>query len=170
MVKSFKQLNHLQKLNKSKIGTHHSQKTKEKIRAKAKLRKGVLNSFYGKKHKEKTKLKISKKIKGLWKDSVYREKIIKNHKFLKGEKHPNWQGGISFEPYTIDWTKTLKRSIKERDRYVCQLCGNQEDLSVHHIDYNKKNCCPENLITLCKGCNSKVNFNRKYWTEYFLRI
>ena len=34
-------------------------------------------------------------------------------------------------------------------------------LAIHHIDYNKKNNKEENLITLCRSCNVKVNFNRK---------
>lgn len=85
---------------------------------------------------------------------------------FKGDKNPNWQNGISFEPYTIDWTETLRRAIRERDNYICQLC-NQYGNSVHHIDYNKENCSPNNLITLCKSCNSKVNKNREYWSIIF---
>ena len=91
----------------------------------------------------------------------------------KGEKHPSWQGGISFEPYSIDWSESLRRTIRERDHYTCQLCGKPQGdraHSVHHIDYNKQNCSPNNLITLCVGCNTKVNFNREYWTEYFRRL
>ena len=86
------------------------------------------------------------------------------------EKHYNWRGGVSFEPYTIDWTATLRRSIRERDKYICQLCGiiqGDRAYCIHHIDYDKKNCNPDNLITLCVRCNPKVNFNRKYWTQYF---
>ena len=85
----------------------------------------------------------------------------------RGESAPNWKGGISNNPYSTDWTKTLKKSIKERDHYICQLCYETEDLVVHHIDYNKKNCDPENLITLCRKCNIKVNYNRECWIEYF---
>ena len=85
---------------------------------------------------------------------------------LKGEKNPSWKGGKSFEPYTTDWTETLRRSIRERDNYICQLCS-QYGNTVHHIFYDKKNCNPKCLITLCKKCNSKVNFNREYWIRYF---
>lgn len=84
----------------------------------------------------------------------------------KGKKHYNWKGGLSFEPYTTDWTETLRRSIRERDNYICQPCSQYGD-NVHHIDYDKKNCNPENLITLCRGCNIKVNYKRKYWINYF---
>ena len=90
----------------------------------------------------------------------------KGKPFLKLEKNPAWKGGISFEPYSIDWTETLRRSIRERDNYICQLC-NQYGNTVHHINYDKKNCNPDNLITLCNRCNIKVNLNRDYWKEFF---
>ena len=79
-----------------------------------------------------------------------------------GENHNNWQGGKSFESYTIDWTVTLRKSIRERDKYICQLCNKiQGDKThdVHHIDYNKKNNNPDNLITLCRSCHI-TNHNR----------
>jgi len=79
-----------------------------------------------------------------------------------GDKNPSWKGGLSFEPYSVDWTKTLKKAIKERDHYTCNLCNNQDDLVIHHIDYNKKNCNPNNLITLCRKCHSKIH---KGWTQ-----
>jgi hypothetical protein len=97
------------------------------------------------------------------------------HKPIKGfekgcfgtkEKNPQWKGGKSFEPYTVDWTKTLKRSIRERDNYICQIC-NQYGQFVHHIDYDKKNCSPNNLITLCNSCHTKTNKNREEWIKYF---
>lgn len=86
------------------------------------------------------------------------------------EKSPSWLGGKSFEEYGLDWTKTLKRSIRERDNYVCQLCSKIQcdyAFDVHHIDYNKKNCNPDNLITLCRSCHAKTNYKRDYWKEYF---
>ncbi len=72
--------------------------------------------------------------------------------------------------------KRLKDQIRKRDNYTCQNCDMTEEehiivlgevLSVHHIDYNKKNCNKNNLISLCRQCNARVNFNRKYWKEYF---
>jgi len=84
-----------------------------------------------------------------------------------GKNAANWRGGISFEPYSINWTQTLKRSIRERDKYTCQICSKNPAIQVHHIDYDKKNCNPDNLITLCKGCHSKTSFNREYWIKYF---
>jgi hypothetical protein len=92
-------------------------------------------------------------------------KEINQKKGLKGEKNHNWKGGIARLPYPFDWTKTLKYSIKERDNYICKLClkkGNH----VHHIDYDKKNCNPNNLITLCVTCHTKTNHHRGYWITY----
>jgi len=101
----------------------------------------------------------------------HRENISKAQKKRIIEGKHNWYyGGLSFEPYTTDWTETLRRSIRERDHYTCQLCGkSQGDIThdVHHIDYNKKNCNSDNLITLCHSCHPKTNSNRNHWTNYF---
>lgn len=47
------------------------------------------------------------------------------------------------------------------------ICGSNENLVVHHIDYDKKNNNHNNLITLCSICHGKTNGNRKYWIKYF---
>jgi hypothetical protein len=84
-----------------------------------------------------------------------------------GDKCHFYKGGISNDPYSSDWVGTLKKSIRERDHYTCQICGKEPSVRVHHIDYNKLNCNPENLITLCTSCHSKTNFDREQWIEYF---
>lgn len=91
----------------------------------------------------------------------------------RGENHHWWNGGTSFEPYTRDWTNTLRRSIRERDNYTCQLCGEEQGdvaFSVHHIDYDKANCSPDNLITLCKSCHGKTTLHRDCWKEIFSNL
>ena len=174
-------------------GKHHTKKSKERMRLKM---KGKIGYWKGKKlsktAKEKMSLaKIGKYVgenspswKGGWENKLpYCEKCGKkltNHyaklcypcfsKYHKRKNHYNWQGGISFEPYSVDWTKTLKRSIRERDKYVCRICGEQQGdiaFDIHHIDYNKQNCTPDNLITLCRSCHAKTNFNRKKWIKHF---
>jgi hypothetical protein len=93
-----------------------------------------------------------------------------------GKLHPNYIDGRSFEKYPIEFNKQLKEIILYRDNYTCQKCGiikkehfkkYYRNLEVHHIDYDKKNCNKNNLITLCLKCNIKVNFNRKYWIKFF---
>ena len=81
-----------------------------------------------------------------------------------------WLGGISFEPYSPEFNKWLKEQIRQRDNFTCQLCGliqSGRKHPVHHIDYNKKNSIPNNLITLCKKCHAKTNSKREYWINFF---
>ena len=129
------------------------------------------NSFKGKHLPQEIRDKISKANKGKRNSPAteFQKGIHPKTEFkkgMKGEKCCNWRGGISFEPYSIDWTETLKRSIRERDHHICQLCNLYGNI-VHHIDYDKKNCNPDNLITLCRKCHTKTNNNRKYWINYF---
>jgi hypothetical protein len=152
----------IKKISETKKGSHPSHETKEKM---SKAHKGEKNNFFGKHHTFKARKKMSKAHKGKKLSEETRKKLSESH---RGEKGSGWKGGISFEPYSIDWTKTLKRSIRERDHYICQVCWNYGN-AVHHIDYNKKNCNPENLITLCILCNLKVNHNRKKWKRFFMQ-
>jgi len=90
-----------------------------------------------------------------------------------GENHYNWQGGKSYEPYSKDFAPHLKEFIRNRDYRQCKMCGKIEDngkLDVHHIDYDKNNCHPDNLISLCHDCHVKTNYNREYWIEYFQKF
>jgi len=92
-----------------------------------------------------------------------------------GSGNPNWKGGISCEPYCFEWSsKEFKDFIKERDDYKClnpYCCSkNPNDLTIHHIDYNKKNCEPQNLITLCRSCNSRANSERKWHKAWYKAI
>ena len=116
---------------------------------------GEKNPMFGKRKTDETRKKLSEA--------------------LSGERHPNWIKDRSFLEYTDDWTDILKEAIRQRDKYICQICGVCQDeleerfkkLDIHHIDYNKKSCNPENLITLCRRCHAKTNYNRNYWINYF---
>lgn len=156
------------------------------------LKKGTPSAFKGKHHTEEAKKKISLIHKGRRLTEEHRKKIglalkgkprpnqlgDKNHAkkpeirrkislAQTGEKNWNWQGGKSFEFYSIAWTKILKNSIRERDFYTCQDCQRPQFgvvYDVHHMDSNKKNCDPNNLITLCKSCHIKKHRNGEYGT------
>ena len=49
---------------------------------------------------------------------------------------------------------------------ICQKCSKYGNV-VHHIDYDKENNNPNNLISLCRNCHAQTNFKREYWTNYF---
>ena len=100
-------------------------------------------------------------------------------RFKNPKNHYNYIDGKGYEPYTSKFTQKLKEIIRKRDNYTCQNCGMTEEehiiiygtvLEIHHIDYNKENCDKNNLITLCKQCNIRANFNRDYWYAYFTYI
>ena len=75
----------------------------------------------------------------------------------------------------MEFNNALKESIRNRHNRICQLCGVPEiecnqALDVHHIDSNKKNNDPKNLIPLCNRCHSKTKKNRKHWETYFKEL
>jgi hypothetical protein len=135
------------------FGRKHSKESRLKM---SKSKKGKKNNNYGKKFSKEHCLKISNALKG---KILSKETRLKIGKTLKGKplsketckkmsesrtgkKHPNWLGGISFFPYSIQFTKKLKAKIRCRDNHACQNCGVTEKehikkynyiLSIHHI-------------------------------------
>jgi hypothetical protein len=167
--------------NKGLRGSRLSEETKAKMKGRIPWNKGMkgeyrlwLNGREGL-HSPEARKKMSESRKGNHPTEETRRKMSETHKrigsgkrlpILRGARNHLWKGGISNSPYSTDWTATLKRAIRERDNYICQVCS-QYGWIVHHIDYNKKNCNPDNLITLCKKCHNKTNLNRAYWLKYF---
>ena len=101
-----------------------------------------------------------------------------------GENHPNWQGGISFEPYCEKFNDEFKEYIRIKFDRKCYLCGKTEEengkkLSVHHCNYQKLCGCAQNeedqkeddktcqFIPLCVSCHAKVHGDREKWERYF---
>lgn len=107
-----------------------------------------------------------------WKRFCSRKcKGIAHAPLVEREKSGRWEGGKSFEPYPTGFNPSIKREIRKRDNYTCQLCEIPESklaehLSIHHVDYNKDNLSLDNLISLCRSCNSKVNHNRDKWIKH----
>ena len=98
-----------------------------------------------------------------------------------GKFTPQHKGG--FREYGKEWTSKLRFSIMERDNFTCQNphCLNSSwntcdfileklKLDVHHIDGDRKNCAPINLITLCHSCHSKERADRLSWKTLFLQV
>lgn len=156
--------------------------------------KGKNNPNYGKKErpwldgnnhpmrKRENRMKVSLKLKGRkheWQvgDKNPMKKLkhrMACSKRMMGENNPAWKGGIECEPYCQVWSdKEYKESIKERDGHQCLNpdCNHTSiRLCLHHIDYDKKNCHPNNLITVCRSCNTRANFNREWHTAWYQAI
>lgn len=61
-----------------------------------------------------------------------------------------------------------RKAALERDGYTCQHCGNKNNLHVHHVDGNgvtvdkeSRNNALDNLLTLCRGCHTKVHHKER---------
>jgi len=182
------------KISETLKGHEVSEETKKKMRGRkrseetriklSESHKGQITWMKGKLHTKETKQKMSESHKGLKLSEETKEKISKANKGkilseetvrkLSGENNHNWKGGISFERYSQDWTDDLKEAVRKRDNYICQLCGLHQDeldgwnkkLDVHHIDYQKNNLDPGNLVILCRSCHLKTNYDRDYWERY----
>lgn len=63
----------------------------------------------------------------------------------------------------------VRCEVRERDRYRCRMCG-EAGKTVHHIDYNHGNNSMSNLVTLCRICHPKTNFDREKWQRYFAQL
>ena len=172
----------IEKIRRANIGKHRSGEARERMsRAQKKRFMKEPSPMKGRHHSEETKKKWRETRKGTppWNTGKKLSKKIRKilseaHIGLNtGDKHPNWQGGKSFEPYGIAFNNKLKEQIRKRDNYTCQECHQTQKelgykLPVHHIDYNKKNNQEDNLISLCRSCHAQTNFNRKDWMHYFV--
>lgn len=174
-------------------GKKHSEETKKKISERLKkIAHAPQNSLkwkpwnLGKNHSEETKDKIREKAIGRIMPDHVREITLKallnsRHKVvpLKGDKHPNWNGGISSLRSKI-WSsimnKKWRKSILVRDKYTCLFCYQIGGiLEVDHIipfsfiikKFNIKNISDaekcsalwdiNNGRTLCKECHKKTD-------------
>lgn len=86
----------------------------------------------------------------------------------KGPDHWSWKETPEHRPSGTEWVE-LRRQVRERDEYTCQLCGKDESemdrqLDVHHLnrvrdseDPRKQvSSDPDELISLCRSCHRQV--------------
>ncbi len=125
------------------------------------------------KHTEETKLKISLSMKKggfkptpSWGRSPSVETRRKISTSLKGDKAPNWKGGITSINSTLRGCveyKIWRKSVFERDNYACIWCGSNKSgtLNADHIkpfaDFPELRFDVENGRTLCIDCHKKTD-------------
>ena len=109
----------------------------------------------------------------------------KTKKFCSRSCYAQWRldnctfnGIVGYNPWSVepnmkhsdDWVnhqgypqrfKEVRPFILAIDRHLCQLCGASDfegkKLAVHHIDENKRNNTPWNLITVCNVCHRPLH-------------
>lgn len=102
-------------------------------------------------------------------DPAYRQMMSEKY---RGEKSPNWKGGIKSEVNrrldTAEWRRTRKL-VYARDNWICQdckcKCKNSADskndgkkkIQAHHIMARRDGGSDElsNLVTLCMSCHHR---------------
>lgn len=75
----------------------------------------------------------------------------RNSEVFSGPRHVNWKGGAS-----VNYREILDRNNVPK---ICRLCGTKDErvLIVHHLDKNRTNNIPENLIRLCCNCHFLIH-------------
>lgn len=114
------------------------------------------NIFYFKLYQKDTAKFCSRKCTG-----KYYSKFLSEIK--TGKNNASWNGGRSYEEYSVGWTKRLRRYIKERDGWSCNMCKKKLtsfELVVHHKDWSKNNHSVDNLVTLCRSCHGTIHFEK----------
>lgn len=94
-----------------------------------------------------------------------------------GCNNPNWQGGVG-EPDRIARTggeyQNWRRTVVNRDHFVCQLCHREnQKIHCHHIlkfvSYKDYRYETWNGISLCSTCHEGIVHREEDYIERFLR-
>lgn len=127
-------------------GWTHSEESRARMSAAQRARdlSGEGNPFYGRTHTPETRETLSQQ--------------------RRGSLSPTWKGGTGSLPYGPEFTRWFKRVIHERDGYTCRRCGKTREqmkvIQVHHLDHDKTNNDPENVVTSCGSCNVWASWHR----------
>jgi hypothetical protein len=185
-----------QKISNANVGKHDGEKNgmfghkrpdnleRNRIYASLGLFRGENNVMFGKHHSEETRKKMSKPHigrRGIRFTEDHCKKISDANKGQcnpKGIYHPNWKGGISFEPYCPKFNYGFKERVREFFGRVCVECKltekeNGRKLDVHHVNYDKMVCCNDVkplFVALCIKHNTLANKDRSYWEKHYTDI
>jgi len=97
--------------------------------------------------------------------SLFNRKFGKDNNFWNGGEM-NWKKK-KYLYSSNEWAEIRKKIIKRDCK--CDICGSKESLVVHHkIKYKDggKNI-PNNLITLCKNCHSKLHTLERFYNNNY---
>ena len=124
-------------------------------------------------HREKISLalkgrKLIPKTRALLSDIASRRKLSEETKrkigaAVRGDKHPNWKGGVTYPIFALRKTKEYRHwrnAVLERDGYQCRKCHKSHNrLDAHHIFsftlFPELRFEVSNGITACVRCHTK---------------
>lgn len=148
-----------QKVKRRFVSGHNTKLRKHTVETKAKMS----DAHKSKKLSDKTKEKLSLLNKGKKMSLESRQKMSDFHKgtTLSMEVRQKISDSCKGDnPVYGKFWRTIRGEIIRADKYTCQAdnCkGNSYNLIVHHIDSNKYNNCPTNLVTLCMSCHKLLH-------------
>jgi hypothetical protein len=134
------------------------------------FKKGNVSVQHGKTYEEAFGEAKAKEIK----DKMRQRKLANPTRYWFGKERPEISGKNSVlwkdvkAPRTPGHTHRFKHKIRydvlDRDKYESLVSGSNEDLVVHHIDFNKYNNDTSNLITVTRAENSMFNYRKEFYT------
>ena len=77
-----------------------------------------------------------------------------NKYFRSGEMNGNWKGGRDY-----------KRQVKKYHKMECVVCGENRVVDIHHIDGDRNNNLPNNLVPLCPTHHRYMHSKFSYLIE-----
>lgn len=74
---------------------------------------------------------------------------------MRGRRNPNFQHGLETGVHSKQFKRELSPAL--RQSACCAECGASEPLVTHHMDENKQNNEPWNLVVLCNSCHIRFH-------------
>ena len=110
--------------------------------------KGINNPAKRKEVREK----ISKTVKGLWDNDVYKDRV--NGMLYKFQwEHPNFAPKNSYRDYVKMYHKPL-------ECYYCGCSEKERKIDIYYLDENHDNWLLSNLLPVCNVCHQFFHFKR----------
>lgn len=66
-------------------------------------------------------------------------------------------------------TDYRNKCLREKDE-ICEICGSDENILVHHLDGDRSNNAIENLVPVCDGCHRQIHNKNPEVAEYVRKL